>query len=82
MSVTPRPCLSLRRHGYLDVTLSSLIKLGTVDEVTAAFLAAAVRSRCDIIVTGAVNAGKTSEMTALATLLRSSGSGARTRPAR
>jgi len=66
MSVTPRPCLSLRRHGHLDVTLSSLIKLGTVDQVTAAFLAAAVRSRCNLIVTGGVNAGKTTLLRALA----------------
>ena len=66
MSVTPRPCLSLRRHGQLDITLSGLIKLGTVDQVTAAFLAAAVRSRCNIIVTGGVNAGKTTLLRALA----------------
>ncbi len=66
MSVTPRPCLSLRRHGQLDATLSSLIKLGTVDQVTAAFLAAAVRSRCNLIVTGGVNAGKTTLLRALA----------------
>jgi Flp pilus assembly CpaF family ATPase len=70
MSVTPRPCLSLRRHGQLDITLSGLIKLGTVDQVTATFLAAAVRSRCNIIVTGGVNAGKTAEMAALTTLLQ------------
>jgi len=66
MSVTPRPCVSLRRHGQLDVTLSSLIKLGTLDQVTAAFLAAAVKSRCNIIVTGGVNAGKTTLLRALA----------------
>jgi Flp pilus assembly CpaF family ATPase len=66
MSVTPRPCLSLRRHGQLDITLSGLIELGTVDQVTAAFLAAAVRSRCNIIVTGGVNAGKTTLLRALA----------------
>ena len=66
MSVTPRPCLSLRRHGQLDVTLAGLIKLGTIDQVTAAFLAAAVRSRCNIIVTGGVNAGKTTLLRALA----------------
>jgi Flp pilus assembly CpaF family ATPase len=66
MSVTPRPCLSLRRHGQLDITLSGLIKLGTVDQVTATFLAAAVRSRCNIIVTGGVNAGKTTLLRALA----------------
>jgi Flp pilus assembly CpaF family ATPase len=66
MSVTPRPCLSLRRHGHLDITLSGLIELGTVDQVTAAFLAAAVRSRCNIIITGGVNAGKTTLLRALA----------------
>ncbi len=66
MSVTPRPCVSLRRHGQLDVTLPSLIKLGTLDQVTAAFLAAAVKSRCNIIVTGGVNAGKTTLLRALA----------------
>ncbi|HET9893568.1 MAG TPA: ATPase, T2SS/T4P/T4SS family [Streptosporangiaceae bacterium] len=66
MSVTPRPCVSLRRHGQLDVTLSRLIKLGTLDQVTAAFLAAAVKSRCNVIVTGGVNAGKTTLLRALA----------------
>ena len=66
MSVTPRPCLSLRRHGQLDVTLPELIKLGTLDQVTAAFLAAAVKGRCNIIVTGGVNAGKTTLLRGLA----------------
>ena len=63
---TPRPCLSVRRHGQLDVTLSRLVQLGTVDQTVAAFLAAAVRSRCNIIVTGGVNAGKTTMLRALA----------------
>ena len=31
MSVTPRPCLSLRRHGHLDASLARLMQLGTVD---------------------------------------------------
>ncbi|MGN6791403.1 MAG: CpaF family protein [Streptosporangiaceae bacterium] len=66
MSVTPRPCLSLRRHGQLDVTLAELIKLGTIDQVVAGFLAAAVKSRCNIIVTGGVSAGKTTLLRALA----------------
>jgi Flp pilus assembly CpaF family ATPase len=66
MSVTPRPCVSLRRHGQLEVTIPGLIKLGTLDQVTAAFLAAAVKSRCNIIVTGGVNAGKTTLLRALA----------------
>jgi Flp pilus assembly CpaF family ATPase len=66
MSVTPRPCVSLRRHGQIDVTLARLVSLGTVDATVAAFLAAAVKSRCNIIVTGAVNAGKTTMLRALA----------------
>jgi Flp pilus assembly CpaF family ATPase len=35
-----------------------MAELGTVDGTVAAFLAAAVRSRCNIIITGGVNAGK------------------------
>jgi Flp pilus assembly CpaF family ATPase len=66
MAVTPRPCVSLRRHGHLDVTLASLLELGTIDPALAAFLAAAVRSRCNIIVTGGVSAGKTTLLRALA----------------
>jgi len=66
MSVTPRPCVSLRRHGQIDATLGRLVQLGTIDTTLAAFLAAAVKSRCNIIVTGAVNAGKTTLLRALA----------------
>jgi hypothetical protein len=58
MSVTPRPCVSLRRHGQLDITLDRLTELGTVDETVAAFLAAAVRSRCNIIICGESTQGK------------------------
>jgi Flp pilus assembly CpaF family ATPase len=66
MSVTPRPCISLRRHGQLDITLDRLIQLGTIDVPLATFLAAAVRGRCNIIVTGGVNAGKTTLLRGLA----------------
>jgi Flp pilus assembly CpaF family ATPase len=66
MAVTPRPCISLRRHGQPDITLGRLVQLGSLDATLAAFLAAAVRSRCNIIVTGGVNAGKTTLLRALA----------------
>jgi len=69
MSVTPRPCVSLRRHGHLNVTLAMLIQLGTIDATLAAFLAAAVTSRCNIIITGGVNAGKTTMLRALASVI-------------
>src|SRR5262249_5609612 len=72
MAVTPRPCLSLRRHGQLNVSLDDMIKLGSVDPITAAFLAAAVKARCNIIVTGGVNAGKTTMLRALASEISSS----------
>jgi Flp pilus assembly CpaF family ATPase len=66
MSVTPRPCISLRRHGQPDVTLGRLVQLGSIDATLASFLSAAVRGRCNIIVTGGVNAGKTTLLRALA----------------
>ncbi len=66
MSVTPRPCVSLRRHGQLDVTLPRLVQLGSMDATLVSFLAAAVKSRCNIIVTGGVNAGKTTLLRGLA----------------
>ena len=66
MSVTPRPCVSVRRHGQLDITLPRLIQLGSMDATLASFLAAAVRGRCNIIVTGGVNAGKTTLLRGLA----------------
>jgi pilus assembly protein CpaF len=59
MSVTPRPCVSPRRHGQLDITFARPTQLGTVDTTVAAFLAAAGKSRCNIIITGGVNCGKT-----------------------
>jgi Flp pilus assembly CpaF family ATPase len=66
MAVTPRPCVSVRRHGQVDITLARLIELGTIDPALAAFLAAAVKGRCNVIVTGGVNAGKTTLLRALA----------------
>jgi pilus assembly protein CpaF len=66
MSVTPRPCVSLRRHGQLDASLGRLVRLGTLDPALSGFLAAAVKSRCNIIVTGGVNAGKTTLLRGLA----------------
>jgi len=66
MDVTPRPCVSLRRHGYTNIDLRKLVDLGTLDEVLAEFLAAAVRARLNLIVSGGANAGKTTLLRALA----------------
>lgn len=66
MAVTPRPALSIRRHRYVDLTLDDLVRLGAVDDHVAGFLAAAVRARKNIVVGGAMNAGKTTLLRALA----------------
>ncbi|WP_327591319.1 ATPase, T2SS/T4P/T4SS family (plasmid) [Nonomuraea sp. NBC_00507] len=66
MSVTPYPCVSVRVHRHVNVTLADLVKVGTVDPALEAFLRAAVRARKDIIVSGGTGAGKTTLLRALA----------------
>ncbi len=65
MSVVSRPAVSIRRHRYVDLSLSDLEALGTVDVFLHSFLAAAVRSRKNIVVGGAMNSGKTTLIRAL-----------------
>lgn len=65
MSVVHRPCVSIRRHRFVDVTLSDLVALGTMDRLIASFLAAAVKARKNIVVAGAMNSGKTTLIRAL-----------------
>jgi pilus assembly protein CpaF len=65
MSVVSRPAVSIRRHRYVDLSLNELKTLGTVDEFLLSFLASAVRSRKNIVVGGAMNAGKTTLIRAL-----------------
>lgn len=66
MSVTARPGLTIRRHRLTDIALDDLVALGTIDAALCAFLRAAVLARRNIVVTGAVNAGKTTMIRALA----------------
>jgi len=66
MAVTARPSLSIRRHRYSDLTLRDLHQLGTVDREVASLLGAAVRARKNIVVSGAMNSGKTTLLRALA----------------
>ncbi|WP_395110235.1 CpaF family protein [Actinomadura sp. SCN-SB] len=65
MSVTTRTHVSIRRQRLMDVTLDELVGRGSIDEVLQQFLAAAVRARLDILVTGGVAAGKTTFLRAL-----------------
>ena len=65
-SVSREPVISIRKHRHTKVTLKDLIRLGTLDEDLADFLAAAVRARKNIMVAGATGAGKTTLLRALA----------------
>ncbi len=66
MAVVARPAVSIRRHRFVDLTIEDLVGLGTLTDVTASFLAAAVRARKNIVVAGAMNSGKTTLIRALA----------------
>ena len=63
--VTPRPSVVIRRHRLRKVTLSDLVARGTLSELAASFLSAAVKSRRSIVVSGAQGAGKTTLVRAL-----------------
>lgn len=64
--ICERPCLAIRRHRLLKVTLEDLERLGTVDPTVRRFLACAVRARKQFIIGGATGAGKTTMLRALA----------------
>jgi Flp pilus assembly CpaF family ATPase len=65
MAVTGRPCVSIRRHRFMQVTLDDLVALGTLERGLAQFLAAAVAARKNLLVTGGTGAGKTTMLRAL-----------------
>ncbi len=66
MAVSARPAVSIRRHRFSTLSLADLVGLGTVSEGVCSFLAAAVRARKNIVVSGAMNSGKTTLLRALA----------------
>ena len=64
--VCDRPCVAIRRHRLLKVTLDDLQRLGTIDASLRSFLSAAVAARKQLIVAGATGVGKTTMLRALA----------------
>ena len=66
MTVSARPQLTLRKHLLVDVTVEDLIELGTLDTALAAFLRACVRAGKNLLISGAMNVGKTTLLRALA----------------
>ena len=63
--VMHRPSVVIRRHRLVRVTLDDLVKLGTVSPLLASFMAAAVRARSSIVVSGQQGDGKTTLLRAL-----------------
>jgi pilus assembly protein CpaF len=66
MSVTQHPVIDIRRHRLNDHGLADLVDLQMLDTELATFLSAAVRSKRNLLVSGAMNAGKTTLLRALA----------------
>ncbi|TMU98232.1 ATPase, T2SS/T4P/T4SS family [Streptomyces sp. DASNCL29] len=66
MAVTGRVSLSVRRHRYPAASMDDLVRLGVCDQAMAAFLAALVRARKNIVIGGGTNVGKTTVLRAFA----------------
>lgn len=66
MAVAARPSISIRRHRLQKVTLADLIGLGTMNEEVADFLRALAIARCNVIIAGGTNGGKTTLLRAVA----------------
>jgi pilus assembly protein CpaF len=63
------PMVSIRKFRKEPFTPGELVALGCFDEPVRALLEAAVRGRCNIIVSGGTSSGKTSLLNALATFI-------------
>jgi Flp pilus assembly CpaF family ATPase len=66
MALAAQPCLSIRRHRYLRVTLDDLMAKGTLDVGLREFLRAAMRAKKSCIICGGIGAGKTTLLRAMA----------------
>jgi pilus assembly protein CpaF len=64
--VSGQPTLSIRVHRHPTASMATMLSLGVVDEALAAFLAAAVRARMNVLIAGGPGTGKTTLLRALA----------------
>jgi len=64
--ITPRPVVVIRRHRLRRITLGELVDRGMLSALAASFLAAAIRARRSVVVSGPQGAGKTTMVRALA----------------
>ena len=58
--------VSIRKHRFLKMRMKDQVAQGTMDQELADFLSAAVRARKNVMIAGAVSAGKTSLLRAMA----------------
>jgi pilus assembly protein CpaF len=65
------PCVTIRRFSKLRLDMPALVRRGALSEAMARFLAAAVRARLNIMVSGGTGAGKTTLLNAIAGLIPS-----------
>ena len=66
MAVAARPCVSIRKHRYLRVTLDDLIPIGTVDLSVRELLRALMAAKKSVVICGGTGAGKTTLLRAMA----------------
>jgi Flp pilus assembly CpaF family ATPase len=71
MDVTKRPCVSIRRHRFMTMTLPELVQLGAIDTALCELLRAAVAARLNAVVGGPTSAGKTTFLRGLASVIPS-----------
>lgn len=71
MAVTTRPSVSVRRHRFSRVNLAQLRELGSIDLALESFLAAVVRAKRNVLVTGGTSIGKTTMLRGLASAIPS-----------
>lgn len=64
--ITPRPVVVIRRHRLRRVRLGDLVGRGMLSPLASSFLAAAIRARRSVVVSGPQGAGKTTMIRALA----------------
>ena len=65
MEVSSHPTLVIRRHRFEYSSLGELVDQKMMAPMTAQFLAAAVRARCNIVIAGGTGTGKTTLLRAL-----------------
>jgi pilus assembly protein CpaF len=65
MTVTQRVCVSIRRHRFPSLTLQYMAGLGTITAEMVPMFEALIAARCNIVISGGMDTGKTTMARAL-----------------